>query len=39
MEIDGINVNLGTTMYPKNITHISLVIIGEEQCFNIFLKL
>ena len=33
------NVHLGTTMYPKSISNISLVIICEEKYLNIVLKL
>ena len=37
-ETGGKNVHLGITMCPKNISHISLVSIGEEKSFNIFSK-
>ena len=32
------NVHLGTTKYPKSISNISLVVIGEETYFHIFSK-
>ena len=32
------NVHIGTTIYPKSISNMNLVLIGEEKYFNIFTK-